>query len=262
MRTLIDRMSVHLRKSQKVRSIDLDEARREAASGVYDYYIAHGYGSRKVDVERQEATKALYDKSIEKNPGKAPIFFLCGYDFPKSLLDNHFTHLYGHFHLEQIERLFSENDSLKGRRDRFPNEDRLEIAVAHNSVENVHEIAYRADQSKRVLLYVTTKNHVQRLKYITDVFFGRSDKIDRVDIVGIDTETETLRDKIDNAWNKFYETCIAMPTTRWLLRGLKGKSPDEIVDIYNKRRYHSLPMLVGRLLKSHLRSQNAGKSPR
>ncbi len=246
MKSLINRPTVHLRKPERVREITLDEARTKAKLGEYGYYVAHGYGGRTVDIERQDALLSLY-KERRQSPRDSPIVFLCGYDFPKSILDKGLTHLYGHFHPEAVEQMFQENESLKGRRKDFPEKvDNLEIAVAHNSIGNVNEIAHRADKFQKGIVYITSKNHVRRLKYIAQIFFDGSDKIDNIDIVGVKTSA-------DNLWNKFYENCVAMPTTRWLLRGLKGKSTDEIVKIYNKRRYHSLLTTAGRFIKSHIK---------
>ncbi len=247
MRTLENMFRLHLRRplrKEKVRIVGFEEAKRNAECGEYMYYVAHGYGDRQVDIERQDVMLYLYGRHKETNPSDSPTIFLCGYDFPRTQ-EPGLKHIIG----EDNEEMFRVNESLKDRRDRFPDSNAIEIAEAHNSVENAYALLDRKLPIKNKILYVTSKNHVRRLKYITSLLFGQllfGQVIlsENIDILGAETSADTKG-------NWLYETFVAMPTTWWLLRGLKDKNPDEIVKIYNQRRYHSLLKTMGRFIKSH-----------
>ncbi len=239
-----NRLTLHLRNNERVRELTFDEAKANAEKGLYGYYVVHGYNKPEIDDVRQRKTLGLYDENRKRNLPTSPMFFLCGYKFPKSFIERGLTHLVGKDNPQEVEQMFGENRSVAGLRGPFPKTENLEFSDAHNSIENVNAIAHRAYQEKARVVYLTSKNHVERLRYIAKVFFEGSDNLEHMDIVGVNTPADTK-------WNGFYEKYIALPTTKLLLFGLRGSSPDTIMREYNKRRYNPILKAVGKLVRSH-----------
>lgn len=212
----LELFSMRKYETRNVKQVSLQDSLIKANNGFYNYIVIHRAGSMLENESRDKAALPLYNLNRTKNP--ETIFFLNGYRG------------------ETIEDVFKKDELLFEKREIYPEDKFLEVVkIAINTPANVGNLLKRKNKEKTKILYISNKNHQNRLAYVTQHYITEG-MPEEIDVLGVQGPSDTFR-------NKLYEK-FSLILTKLFFKGTeKGDDPDKLTKHYNDKRYSFLGRL-------------------